>query len=157
MNKLVIKNRTHLRGFSVLNEYGNTIYDIKKKNIISTSYIIYDKNRIIVGRVLREHLSLMPCYKLIIDEEEIVKVRRTFSVYSSIYKIIKMDINLFGDMLGHNFIANTLDGERILRIEQRQGWGSVYDIDILKQIENIELISLTFAICIYRTNRYLKK
>lgn len=147
--KLYIKQKVFTIGesFTVRNEFNEDVYWVKGSFMrIPKKFTITDQSGKKVATIERQMLKIMAHYKITIEGQPSVVIKRNFTMFKQKFQIEGTNWKLKGDYMSHNY--SIVDGKAPVMSLRKHWftWGDSYELNILD--EKHQLLALCVAIVV---------
>ena len=147
--KLYIKEKVFSWGdrFTVKDEQGNDKYLVEGEVFTWGKKLhVYDMTGSEVAFIKQEVFSLLPCYYVFCNQEQVAEIRKEFSLFFPRYRVDGLNWEIQGEFLAHGYVI-TQNGCAVVRISKEwMTWGDSYELDIQNPAD--ELVALAVVLTI---------
>ena len=133
--------------FFVKDAYGNDKYVVEGEFFsLGKKLHVYDMTGCEVAFIRQELMTLLPCFTVCSDGEEIARVKKEFSFLVPRYSIEGLGWEIEGSFWEHEYQI-TRDGEPIVTITKEwMTWGDSYELDIAPEADEIVALAVVITI-----------
>ena len=107
---------------------------------------VYDRFEREVAFIKQEVFSFLPCYKVIVNGNEVAQIRKEFTFFRPRYRVDGLGWYVEGSFLEHNYQI-TQNGRHIVSIDKEwMTWGDTYQISIAEDADEIVALAVVLTI-----------
>ena len=107
---------------------------------------VYDRFEREVAFIKQEVFSFLPCYKVIVNGNEVAQIRKEFTFFRPRYRVDGLGWDVEGSFLEHNYQI-TQNGRHIVSIDKEwMTWGDTYQISIAEDADEIVALAVVLTI-----------
>lgn len=147
--RLYIKEKVFSWGdkFTVKDEDGNTKYVVEGEVFSWGKKLhVYDTNGDEVAFIKQELFSFLPRYSVFCNNEQVVEIRKEFSLIFPKYRIDGRGWEIRGKFMEHDYEI-TKRGQTIVSIKKEwMTWGDSYKLDIMNPEDEIIALAVVLTI-----------
>ena len=133
--------------FFVKDAYGNDKYVVEGEFFsLGKKLHVYDMTGCEVAFIRQELMTLLPCFTVCSDGEEIARVKKEFSFLVPRYSIEGLGWKIEGSFWEHEYRI-TQNGQPIVAISKEwMTWGDSYELDIANPADEILALAVVLTI-----------